>query len=210
MFRFQIAAALVLAVSGLGGVAHAEQRSFSPPWLESLEASGGIRIDGGVGPTSSAVLEGSERALSRVTVTQTATGLKVVRRCIGGCRNDGDVTLRVTAPSLTNIRLAQGVEARIVVDNPAALAVDAMQGVQLTLVGRCGALNINGRMGADIEAKGLECREATVNGAMGADISVFASERASVEATMGASVDVHGGASQLASKASMGGSVERR
>ena len=194
----------------LASTAAAEDRTLAPARLSSLSVSGGVRVEAIAGPVRSVTLSGEAEELSHTRLRETKTGVEVERRCTFGCNSRRNkLTLRVVSPDLSELVLAQGVDATVTGVSAPDFKLVAKQGVELTVTGQCQSLIIDGAMGVSLDASGLQCQTALVKGAMGADIDFFASEKADVSASMGASVRIRGGAKDVTSKASLGGSIER-
>lgn len=200
--------AAMLICAAAAGPAFAETRQVDVRSLRSLHVEGPFDVVASPGAPS-AVLEGDADDLARVGVEQTADGLRVWRKCTAFCNDRGfDVTLRVTAPDLSNLHFAKGVDAKITGSTAPQMAIDIAMGVDLAIAGTCDALRAKAAMGASLSARDLVCRTVDVQAAMGADARVHATASVNAKASMGASIEVAGRPAERNADAGMGGSID--
>ena len=113
------------------------------------------------------------------------------------------VTVDVEMPALDGV--SGGVEG-ISTD---AMRLEVALGATLSIEGACGSAMVSVHEGGTVNAKALECDAVTVEAAMGGMASVFASDKAIIQATSGASVDVYGNPTEYDGDDSFGAVIQR-
>jgi hypothetical protein len=194
---------LALAPSALADV-----RQVAAPDLKSIEASGPYRIEIVGGPSHSAVLEGTPAHLARIKTEYENGALRVSDTCRFNCsRRHLEVVLRVVTPQLESLDVSKGIEAkaRDLVAGDLKLVVE--MGATLDIAGRCESLSVRARMGADLDASGLVCRQVDISASMGADADVHATESIRANGSMGADVRIHGNPTRRDVSGAMGASI---
>jgi hypothetical protein len=119
------------------------------------------------------------------------------------------ITVDVEMPTLIDSDLAAlpatpGTE----VSSP-TLHIDAAMGATLFIEGTCGSASVSVNMGATVDAKALECEVVTVNATMGGMTGIFARDKAVIDASSGASVDVYGNPADYTAEDHLGAVIHR-
>ena len=200
-----------MAVLAFTGVATADTRSIPVQALHAIEVSGPFRIEITTGPTTSAVLEGATSELAKLSAHVNGARLVVRQRCGPVCIDGDDsihVVLRVTAPVLQAIRVSKGAEATAVGLNTRTLKLDVSTGGTLKADGVCDALSAGARMGGELDAGGLVCRDVDASASMGGAAHVNATQSVGAHASMGGSVKISGSPLRHDATAFMGGIVD--
>ena len=94
------------------------------------------------------------------------------------------------------------------------ISVDAMRlevalGATLSIEGTCGSAMVSVHEGGTLHAKALECDAVKVDAAMGGMASVFARDKAVIQASTGASVDVYGNPAEYNADEDLGAVIHR-
>ena len=200
-----------MAVLGSAAAAAADTRTIPVQALHAIDVSGPFKIEITTGPTTSAVLEGSPSELAKLAAHVDGSRLVVRRRCGPVCIDSDDpihAVLRVTAPILQAIRVSKGAEATAAGLNTSTLKLDVSMGGTLKADGVCGALSAGARMGGELDAGGLVCRDVDASASMGGATHVNATQSAGAHASMGGSVKISGSPPHHDATAFMGGIVD--
>jgi hypothetical protein len=195
--------ALALAPSALADV-----RRIDVPDLRSVDASGPYKVEIVSGAAPSATLEGSAAHLARIK-TEYANGvLKARDTCWFNCgRRNLSVVLRVVTPQLESLDISKGIEAEARDLAAGQLNLDLQMGATLDIAGSCDSLSARARMGADLDASQLVCRQVDIEASMGADVDVHATEHVKADGSMGADIRVHGNPTRRDTSGSMGANI---
>ena len=196
---------LTLAMASPAG---ADVRRIEVPGLTAVEASGPFTVQVVSGAAPAATLEGSAAALARMLTTFSNGLLKVRDTCWINCgRRNLDVVLKVVAPRIDSLDFSKGIEADVSDVAAGSLRLSVQMGAELDIAGRCDTLEASAKMGADLDASTLVCRQVDVTASMGANAKVHATERVKVKGSMGADVRVLGDPAQRETSGTMGANI---
>lgn len=196
----------VLALSGVAGVAHAEQRALSG--FTHVAASAGTDVEVTVGGGFSVEVTGrdADRVVTRVS------GNRLIVEPVRGNwlqRGPRDARVRVTMPRVEGLSASSGADLVATGVNGGAVALDSSSGADLRVSGRCDSFAADASSGADIHAAELRCVNGSVDVSSGANVRVYASGRLDVEASSGGGVVSSGEAGIGTISLSSGGSHRR-
>ena len=199
--------ALSLAVSSTAALAATESRKIAD--FSAIEVGGGVTLEVKKGATS-LTIEGSPEVIKHYE-TEVKDGVLHIRNTSKAwLKNDGDVTIRVTTPSLSRLNASGGVHASLTdvaapkfaaelsggveLDAP-RLALDTFEleasgGVNLTISGKARDARMNLSGGVELKGKGLEIAQAQVNASGGctADLTVKESIAGDISGGVGLTV----------------------
>lgn len=199
--------ALSLAVSSTAALAATESRKIAD--FSAIEVGGGVTLEVKKGATS-LTIEGSPEAIKRYETEVKDGVLRIRNTSKAWFKNDGEVTIRVTTPSLSRLNASGGVHASLLdvaapkfaaelsggvdLDAP-KLALDtfdleASGGVNLTMSGKARDARMNLSGGVELKGKGLELAQLQVNASGGctADLTVKESIAGDISGGVGLTV----------------------
>lgn len=175
-----------------------------------VTASDRLEVQVVEGPTYSVSVTGRDASRVRTRVEDNTLRISQANRGWFGRSPRLDAVVRVTAPSLDHLAAARGAELRAENLRADDLTVAAAMGATLWVSGTCDDLDASAAMGAEIHAENMACSTANVSASMGADARVNASSSFDASASMGATVNVAGGAARGDVSTSMGAEVNSR
>ena len=203
---------IMAAVSGmavLAGSAFAQSdQSFDLEDFNSIDAGGGFSLVVIVGGEQSVRFEGDGADFDEMEIEVRGTELRLDQESrFFSRRNNLDVTVYVTIPSLESLDFSRGIEADVTGLDTARLDVDVSTGAEVELSGQCEYMSLDMSTGAVLDARELVCSEVDADTSTGAEARIYASEEIDASASMGAMIRVYGSPAHTNVSSSMGGSV---
>jgi hypothetical protein len=119
------------------------------------------------------------------------------------------VTVNVEMPVLDDVSGSAGSQIGVEGISSQAMRLEVAMGAKLLINGTCGSATVSVHEGGTLDARTLECDIVTVNATMGGMASVFARDRAVIDASSGASVDVYGDPAHYIADDSLGAVIQR-
>jgi len=198
----------ILGVALLGGSAWAAERTVPVSAVRAVSAQDGVRVDLGQGAPG-VVVEGPEALLDRVEITERDGKVRVQpRRSLGLFGSaPSQVVVRITAPSLEEIRAQNGAVVTGRGLGLGALRVLAENGAVVTLDGACAEGAFAAERGGVLRAERLSCESVSAEANMGGVAQLEARSAISAKASFGGVVEVRGNPGERISESSMGGAV---
>ena len=217
----------------LSGPAFAESRSYDLPAFKGVSVSGGISAVVNIGGEQDVTADASTNAvLDRLEVyvrDDTLTiGFKwnVFDWLFSFGQNKG-VLVHVTVPSLSSVTASAAADVdvgKISVDiltldssSGASMSVlgvtggrvsaNSSSGANLVVDGRCEQLLANASSGGSLAAQDFSCTKVAVNASSGGHASTRATASIDADASSGGTIAVFGGAPEVHSNTSSGGSI---
>jgi hypothetical protein len=201
-----------LAAAAVASVAHAETRSVDVGAFTAVDAANGVDVRVKLGEPASVIVEGPADRIGDVDVTLNKNVLRIRPAQRGWFEHAHleDVTVRVTAESLSAVEVANGAHVAVVgAPAESELQLAAANGGAVEVDGGCKSVAASAARGGVVDASRLDCKTANASASMGGVVKVRASASISASAAMGGVVETHGNAEAIASSASMGGVVSR-
>lgn len=208
--KISLIAASALALGLAAAPAFAETKTYSLADFSNVDISAGLSAKIAVGGAYSVRAEGAAEALDRLDIRVEGDTLVLARKHQmnwGWNKSNGKVTIYVTTPKLDGVEASSGSSAATTGVNAENFRADVSSGASLSISGACGALQSQASSGASLSAGELKCKSVSADASSGANITAYASERVDAEASSGANVSVRGGAKEVNSNRSSGGSV---
>jgi len=196
------AAVLALAVPA-ASAASGDVNGFT-----AIDAQGRYRVEVRIGDHSEVRVDGPDAAgVSIQSDGHTLQLRETNQNDTGRGSHRLNAVVHIITPALTAIDSSRGMEFAADGIRADQLDVHGSMGTEIRLNGACGALTVHASMGADIDAKGLDCASAQVDANMGADVEVRAHESATANASMGGDIRVRGNPRQREHHVGLGGDV---
>ncbi len=211
MSRTAILLSLAAAAAGAAAFttlpAMAETRSFNLRGFDDVSASAGVRVILKQGPFAISAEEPNGK-FGNLKIEVKDGELHIGRKGMNFGSNGPRYTVTVTAPEYDEVSASSGssIEGREL--RFGDLGVEVSSGASLQLAGTCRKLEADISSGASFDGGSLRCESASVDASSGASADVYATARASGEASSGASVRVHGKPADFTKDTSSGGSVK--
>lgn len=213
--------------------AHAETRTFDVSGFSALDVSSGLDVTFSTGEAFSVTAEHDYDNWDKLKIDVRGDTLYLSRKSTNwGWGNSRKLkfAITVTAPELNRVESSSGSDvvgsgltgelvvlksssgSDLIVTNVSATNVKAYSssGSDLDISGTCVELNANSSSGSDLDASDLKCRDVYADASSGSDIEAYATELAYGDASSGADVNIYGGASNIETDKSSGGSVKIR
>lgn len=178
-------AASLLAATCIGAPAFAETRSYDLKGFTRIEASKGYAIEFTQGPTFSVTVDSKYNDFDIIRVQFDGDTLRIDRPHTDGLmlNREVDDTVRITAPSLSDIHLSAGVSfvadalkvrdlnlnaesgTRFLTNNIDADKLDLKirSGSMAKIAGTCGTATVSVASGSGLKASDLNCRDVEVH-----------------------------------------------
>lgn len=205
MLRHSFPAALAALAFSLPAVARTETWDYSG--FDGIDASAGIRVEFETAADYSVSAEFERGDRGDVRVRLRGDTLELSRKS-GWNRSDrARVTFHVTAPSLERVEVSSGVSMRASGIESENFGIAASSGSSLSVVGRCGDLEIDASSGTSVDARALECTDARIDASSGSSVRAYASGEIRADANSGASVRIAGGGEPADIDTSSGASI---
>lgn len=210
--------------------AAADTRNYDVGNFSEIDASRGVKVIYEAGDGQSIIGESERGDLDRLIIKTEDNRLIVSRKNSGnwfGGGNRDKFTVRVTAPAISAIDASSGsyvsatgvagdtvelsassgstVDAGNVQGNRVSL--DSSSGATLNAAGTCNEADAEASSGSSIVAQDLICSSVAADVSSGASINGHATASVRAEASSGGSIRINGGATDIESKKSSGGSV---
>ncbi len=199
------------SITVASGVASAEIREFEFAAFTAVAIASGVEARINIGEPQSVRVETDEGDIDDLIV-RVRNGVLEVRRDwkkdLGMGRRKAQFTVVATVADLNAIDASSGasVVAKGVGDGD--FAIDASSGASVSVTGACDKVTANASSGARIEARDMICTDAKVDGSSGAVVSAHATASVDADASSGARITIHGGASDVTADKSSGGVIE--
>jgi hypothetical protein len=193
--------------------AHAETKTYDFSGFTVVEASAGVDVEVTVGGDYSIRAEGESEALERLRLELDGDTLEIGRENDRGFFTFGrkwNVTVYVTAPSLTGAGASSGADLTVSGIDAGEFSASVSSGADATLSGTCGMIEADGSSGADLDAQALKCSNAVADVSSGADLTLYASDSVDADASSGGDITVYGGPKNTNIDKSSGGDVTIR
>ena len=200
--------ALSFAVSSTAALAATESRKIAD--FTAIEVGGGVTLEVKRGATA-LTLEGAPEVIKQYE-TSVTDGVLRIRNTSKSWLKNGEITIRVTTPSLSRLNASGGVHASLTdvaapkfaaelsggvsLDAPKlaldSLDLEASGGVNLTMSGKARDARLNLSGGVELKGKSLEIAQATVNASGGCNADVTVKESVSGDLSGGVGLTVRG------------------
>lgn len=183
--------------------------------FDRLDASGGFDVEVVIGEAHSVRVEGPEDKTRYLQVSVDDGELNLdweydgVRRWFGN-NGGGDITVYVSAPSLSLIDVGGAIDLDGTGFSGGDLILDVSSASSVRLEGTCDNLRADISSAGDLNARDLECISVTVDASSAGDAKIFASQSVIADASSAASITVYGDPADFTSDSSSAGSVRRR
>lgn len=222
-------AALTLAGSALIALpALAETRTYDVPAFDSIDVSAGIEVYYETGTAQSVSVENRKGDFEDIIVEVDDGDLVLKRpRKIGWGGRRTSYTVTVSVPSLSDIEASSGSHiegsglsgdeasidvssgAHAVITNISASQIDieVSSGSDVEASGTCTELDAEASSGASLDAADLKCAAVEADVSSGASITAHATDRVNADASSGGSIRIRGGATDISTAKSSGGSI---
>ena len=198
--------ALVAAAPAL-----AETKTYNITGFKKIEVDSAYTVEFTQGPFS-VVADSRENNLDKITIEKRGDTLRITRPDNTNIRHRVEDIIRISAPSLDEIRLHSAVEftaARLNADalkivthsatkvaiadlDVKSLDVDAHSAAVFDLKGDCGKLTLKLDSASKFMGSDLRCREAAIDAGTASNVRAWASEKARVEAGTASNVTIGG------------------
>ena len=218
------------AATGLALTAAAETRTYDMPAFDGIDVSAGLTLIFEASAEQSIVAETERGDFDKLSVKVEDGTLYLGRERSGwgwGGNRRNKFTITVSGPAISELEATSGSNAtangfqgdyiELEASSGASLRasgivggdveIDASSGASLSAEGDCGRITIDSSSGASINARSLLCQHVTADASSGSSISAYATESVVGDASSGASVNVSGGATDVRTDKSSGGSV---
>ncbi len=208
-------AAVKYALGDLGDIAGRDKSEdvterFELSGFDEIDIGGVFEVDVRVGGDYSVTVSGAEREMHRLEVTVEDGVLKLdqdeERFGKRSWRNQG-MTAVITLPELNGLDLAGVADGKASGVDAEAFRIDLAGVGGLAVSGVCGRLDANLSGVGELDARGLECREAEVNVSGVGSAAVFASEAADATVSGVGSIEIYGSPSRIEKNASFISSI---
>lgn len=218
------AASLALALP-----ASADTKSYDIDSFSTLDVSAGVTVIFEAGETRSLVAENTKGDFDNLIVENRGDTLVISRKGSGffSKRNRQNYTITVSGPAVSAIDASSGATLKasgiigqsvdLQASSGATLAATNIEagdislkvssGAEMDAYGTCTSASISASSGASLEADELACANVEASASSGASVRAHATNRADASASSGASVKLVGGATDITSDRSSGGSV---
>lgn len=203
--KTKLLAAAALALAAISTAAAADTRDHRG--FNSVAAQGRYLVEVTMGDGYSVRVDGAEADKVQTRVEGDTLQIREVNR--GWFRGDRRINaiVRITMPRVEGLSSSRGVELRATNIRADELSLAVAMGSEMSISGSCRSLNVSASMGAEVNARELDCEDAQVSASMGADVDITARKSVSASASMGADIDVSGNPEQRSASASMGGDI---
>ena len=209
--------------------ASADTKAYDMGPFSQLDTAAGVTVYFEAGEAQSIIAENDSGNFEKLVIENKDGTLHVSRKPNYGLfrRNRQNYTVRITGPAISGIDASSGssVTASGIIGDDVSLeissgatltaseiqsgniALKASSGASMKADGTCRAAALETSSGASITANTLLCERVTARASSGSSISANASNAVNGRASSGASISVSGGATEVDSEKSSGGSV---
>lgn len=191
--------------------AAAETRAFEVGAFSKVSASAGLKVEVAVGADSFVSAEGASEDLETLDIRVIGGTLDVGRKhgwsAGRSWRRSGEVVVTVRTPELNGVEASSGSTLIAVGASADTFTADSSSGADLEVSGSCGALTADASSGARLAAEALQCKVIAIDASSGASVTAFASEKATADASSGASVRISGAPEVVHFDSTSGGSA---
>ncbi|MCH8978175.1 MAG: DUF2807 domain-containing protein [Armatimonadetes bacterium] len=203
----------VLASTGCIGVLHGDggpmtSQTVSQTGYTEIDLRGSADLIVKIGPEESIQLDGNEDRVENVDIT-VEDGVLVIREDGDGLfgHSNGDLTITVTAPSITSVKLSGSGDIDITGAHGESFAAAINGSGDIDVSGEVDSATLTIRGSGDIAAKGLKAKSVEVSISGSGDADVFASD--SIDALIRGSGDItyYGGATKVKDKVQGSGDI---
>ena len=204
---------LASSVAFLAVPALASSLDYDVPPFTSIKASNGVvlRVVAGAEQRVTASA-GNATALAKLRLTVVDGNLDVGfdPGFLGFDFLGGNVvTVNIEMPALDTISGSAGSQIGVEGISSRDMRLEVAMGAKLLIDGSCGSATVSVHEGGTLDARTLECDVVTVNARVGGMASVFARDKAVIDASSGASVDVYGNPAEYIADDDFGAVIQR-
>lgn len=176
--------------------------------FDRIDAAGQFRVVLIQGDTHAVRLEGDGGEFDEVGISLSRGELELDQdmRWFGNNRSV-DVTVYVTAPSVTHMEFGRGIGAEVSDFETGELDLEISTGAVVRMTGSCSELDVSMSTGGVLYAEDFVCTNVRARASTGSSGDIHATGYADVRASMGADYDVYGNPENRELRSSMGASV---
>lgn len=191
--RMTMLAALAGLLAGPGLALAQDSQAIETEMFSQLNAGGQFNLVATLGEAHTVTLDGDAADFEKLDI-DVVRGELVIRqdRRWWSDNETLDITVRVTAPRLRAVDFHRGVSAEVDGIDAGSFDVVVNTGALVRLRGTCEDMSLELNTGGALNARDLVCERVDVEASTGGSGSIHATERARIEARMGAEVDVYG------------------
>lgn len=190
------ASAALVATASTAQAGETVSKTYDLNDFSAIEIGGAYQLDVEVGGDYSVTLSGPEEEMARAeAVVRDGTLTLGTKKRIRGVRHHGDhesVLAVVTMPALDRLSVSGVVDANITDVDAGAFRVNLSGVGEVTIEGRCGALDARVSGVGELNASELECRTADVSLSGMGEASVYAREAATAEVSGMGEINIYG------------------